>query len=97
MAVDKTVKGGAFQNPDGSWVDANGKPLKGEPAGLKELQAENEKELEEARAAQEQIARNQARALGLAAPVASMEYARPEEPVDEDDKAGARKVSKKKG
>jgi hypothetical protein len=23
----ETIKGGAYQNPDGSWVDANGKPL----------------------------------------------------------------------
>lgn len=28
MAIDKTIPGGAYQNPDGTWVNAQGKPIK---------------------------------------------------------------------
>lgn len=95
MAVDQTIPGGAYQNADGSWVDANGKPLKGKPAELEKLEKE---QAEEVQRLDREAQKRALLAQGVVMTTASLDdYAAPQEPVTEGDKPGAKKVSSKKG
>jgi hypothetical protein len=110
MPIDKTIPGGAYQNADGSLVDANGKPVKN-TAALQDLQAKQEQERQEL---EQSLTVNQVtpgaplvaqipgstptRTSTLPAPGPYSEYSRPEDMVKEDEPEEVkRKVSKKKG
>jgi GH24 family phage-related lysozyme (muramidase) len=82
----ETISGGAYQNPDGSWHDANGKPLPS--SKVQEVQAKQAERAEEVRRAE----------FGVSAETAPLAPApvilpSPEDEVEEP--AGKRSRSKK--